>query len=276
MEQKSLNTFETREALVSALTILSSSGNYLNQLDQALGDGDHGSTIARGSDAAIRDLQARTFLTVNQEFEVIGSSMMHSMGGASGILFGVLFRAAKNCQPSETMNAATLAGFLRRGLDELRRKSQAAVGDKTMMDAFVPAVDALEAKKGNPWRSRCGRQLRPPEREPPRQSACSLVSVAPPLSANGSEQLKILVRHQSRCSWNPSPQRPKNAPAKINDFQLKPNHTNNNYMKNIRPPKFRLALRSHLTIAVTTVALSYCLPLAFGESDSGKKKDYNL
>jgi ribose transport system substrate-binding protein len=47
-------------------------------------------------------------------------------------------------------------------------------------------------------------------------------------------------------------------------------------MKNIRPPKFRLALRSHLTIAVTTVALSYCLPLAFGESDSGKKKDYKF
>jgi dihydroxyacetone kinase-like protein len=150
MEQKSLNILETREALVAALTTLSSSGDYLNQLDQALGDGDHGSTIARGSDAAINDLRARTFATVNQEFEAIGSSMMNSMGGASGILFGVLFRAAKQCPSSETMNAATLAGFLRRGLDELKRKSQAAVGDKTMMDALVPAVDALEAKQGEP------------------------------------------------------------------------------------------------------------------------------
>ena len=148
MEQKSLNLSETRDALVTALTTLSSSGDYLNQLDQALGDGDHGSTISRGSEAAIRDLQTRTFATVNQEFEAIGSAMMNSMGGASGILFGVLFRAAKNCPATETLNASALAGFLRRGLDDLKRKSPATVGDKTMMDALVPAVEALEAKQG--------------------------------------------------------------------------------------------------------------------------------
>ncbi|HEY5742030.1 MAG TPA: dihydroxyacetone kinase subunit DhaL [Terrimicrobiaceae bacterium] len=147
MEQKPLDLLETRDALVAALTTLSSNGDYLNQLDQALGDGDHGSTIARGSDAAIRDLQGRTFATVNQEFEAIGSAMMKSMGGASGILFGVLFRAAKNCPATETLDASALAGFLRRGLDDLKRKSPAAVGDKTMMDALVPAVETLEAKQ---------------------------------------------------------------------------------------------------------------------------------
>jgi hypothetical protein len=148
MEEKSLSLLETRDALVAALTTLSSSGDYLNQLDQALGDGDHGSTVARGSDAAIRELQARTFANVNQEFEAIGSAMMNSMGGASGILFGVLFRAAKNCPAAETLDAPTLGGFLRRGLDDLKRKSPATVGDKTMMDALVPAVEALEAKQG--------------------------------------------------------------------------------------------------------------------------------
>jgi phosphoenolpyruvate---glycerone phosphotransferase subunit DhaL len=148
MEQKSLNPLETRDALTAALSALSSSGDYLNQLDQALGDGDHGSTIARGSDAAIRDLEERTFTTVNQEFEAVGSAMMRSMGGASGILFGVLFRAARNCPASETLDAPTLAAFLRRGLDDLKRKSPAAVGDKTMMDALVPAVEALEAGQG--------------------------------------------------------------------------------------------------------------------------------
>ena len=147
MEQNPLSLLETRDALVTALTTLSSRGDYLNQLDQALGDGDHGSTIARGSDAAIRDLQARSFATVNQEFEAIGSAMMSSMGGASGILFGVLFRAAKNCPAAEALDASTLAGFLRRGLDDLKRKSPATVGDKTMMDALVPAVEALEAKQ---------------------------------------------------------------------------------------------------------------------------------
>ena len=150
MEQRPLNLLETHEALVSALTTLSSRADYLNQLDRALGDGDHGSTIGRGSDAAIHDLQARTFATVNQQFEAIGSAMINSMGGASGILFGVLFRSARNCPASETMDAATLAGFLRRGLNDLKRKSPAGVGDKTMMDALVPAVEALEAKQAEP------------------------------------------------------------------------------------------------------------------------------
>ena len=150
MEQRPLNLLETREALVAALTTLSSKADYLNQLDQELGDGDHGSTIGRGSDAAIHDLQARTFATVNQQFEAIGSAMMNSMGGASGILFGVLFRSARNCPASETMDATTLAGFLRRGLNDLKRKSPAGVGDKTMMDALVPAVEALEAKQAEP------------------------------------------------------------------------------------------------------------------------------
>ena len=150
MEQRPLNLLETRDALVAALTTLSSKADYLNQLDQALGDGDHGSTIGRGSNAAIRDLQGRTFATVNQEFEAVGSAMMNSMGGASGILFGVLFRSARSCPASETMDAATLAGFLRRGLNDLKRKSPATVGDKTMMDALVPAVEALEAKQAEP------------------------------------------------------------------------------------------------------------------------------
>jgi len=148
MQEKSLDLLQTRDALVAALTTLSSRSDYLNQLDQALGDGDHGSTIARGSDAAIRDLQVRTFASINQQFEAIGSAMMSSMGGASGILFGVLFRGAKNCPAAEALDAATLAAFLRRGLDDLKRKSPAAVGDKTMMDALVPAVEALEAQRG--------------------------------------------------------------------------------------------------------------------------------
>lgn len=121
---------------MAALTTLSSKADYLNQLDLALGDGDHGSTIRRGSEAAIHDLQARTFATVNQQFEAIGSAMLNSMGGASGILFGVLFRSARNCPASETMDAAMLAGFLRRGLNDLKRKSAAGVGDKKFC-AFV-------------------------------------------------------------------------------------------------------------------------------------------
>ena len=150
MKQSALNKLETCDALVVALTALSSNADYLNRLDQALGDGDHGSTIARGSDSAIHALQSGSFGSVNDEFETIGLAMMKSMGGASGMLFGILFRSARKCPDSETMDTPTLASFLRRGLDELRRKTQAAVGDKTMIDALVPAVEVLETKQAAP------------------------------------------------------------------------------------------------------------------------------
>ena len=181
---------------MAALTTLSSKADYLNQLDQALGDGDHGSTIRRGSNAAIRDLQAATFATVNQQFEAIGSAMMNSMGGASGILFGVLFRSARNCPASEAMDAATLAGFLRRGLNDLKRKSPAGVGDKTMMDALVPAVEALEAKQAEPWLRPCAPRRRQPNRERNRPLACSLVSAVPRRSVNVCARHKIPERRQ--------------------------------------------------------------------------------
>jgi dihydroxyacetone kinase-like protein len=65
------------------------------------------------------------------------------MGGASGVLFGVLFQGAKACAASPVLDAETLHGFLKSGLEALKQKTKAEPGDKTMLDAVVPAVAAL-------------------------------------------------------------------------------------------------------------------------------------
>jgi dihydroxyacetone kinase-like protein len=141
---------EVRASLLVALQTLVDNRDHLNVLDQGLGDGDHGTTIARGCEAAIAALKNGTFATANAVFEAVGSAMMTSMGGASGILFGVWFRAAKNCPAADTLSTGTLITFFQRARQELLRKSAAQVGDKTMMDALIPAIEALEANAGAP------------------------------------------------------------------------------------------------------------------------------
>jgi dihydroxyacetone kinase-like protein len=78
--------------------------------------------------------------------------MMKSMGGASGVLFGMFFQGAKACPDAQVLDTDTLLGFIRCGLDNLKQKTKAEVGDKTMLDAIVPAVDVLvrESEQAKP------------------------------------------------------------------------------------------------------------------------------
>jgi len=141
--RKSIGASETKDILLVCLKTLAENKDHLNALDQALGDGDHGSTMHRGASAAISALEAGSFTTVNAVFEAIGAAMMTSMGGASGILFGVWFRGAKYCAEATELDAANVKCIFERGLQDLRKKSPATIGDKTMMDALIPATEAL-------------------------------------------------------------------------------------------------------------------------------------
>jgi dihydroxyacetone kinase-like protein len=144
MKAEGLEVTAGRELLINALLELATHREQLNLLDQALGDGDHGSTIARGCEAGISSLKNRDFESINQLFGVIGRSMMSRMGGASGMLFGLLFRAAESCPRATQLDSSSLATIFRQGLDSLQVRTKTQVGDKTMLDALVPAVVALE------------------------------------------------------------------------------------------------------------------------------------
>lgn len=150
MNSDALDLTSVRDLLIGALTELASHRDQLNLLDQALGDGDHGSTVARGCGTSIESLRKGNFESVNQLFGIVGRSMMSSMGGASGMLFGLLFRTAEGCPTVTRLDGVTLATIFRRGLDALQARTKTQVGDKTMFDALVPAVVALEANHQDP------------------------------------------------------------------------------------------------------------------------------
>lgn len=122
---------------------------YLTEIDSAIGDGDHGIGMAGGMKKVRKKL-----LTMQGEknvyrlFEAAGTEMLMSMGGASGVIFGSLYLAgAKGAQAGTALGAADLARMERKSLEAIQERGKAQKGDKTMVDALLPAVEALEANR---------------------------------------------------------------------------------------------------------------------------------
>jgi dihydroxyacetone kinase-like protein len=108
----------------------------LSQADRDLGDGDHGLGMARGMEAVKDQLEKLDPGTVEQVFVTTGTAMMSSMGGASGALFGTLFRAGgKALAGRPALDSEGLAVFLQAALDGVMKRGGAKPGDKTMIEA---------------------------------------------------------------------------------------------------------------------------------------------
>jgi phosphoenolpyruvate---glycerone phosphotransferase subunit DhaL len=114
----------------------------LSQADRDLGDGDHGLGMKRGMEAVKAQLEPMEPASVEQVMVATGTSMMTSMGGASGALFGTVYRAGgKALNGKEFFNAEGLALFLQAALEGVMKRGGAKPGDKTMIDALAPAAD---------------------------------------------------------------------------------------------------------------------------------------
>lgn len=120
----------------------------LTRADQTIGDGDHGIGMARGFEAAKTKLAAEQPSTVDSAFRSVGMAIMASTGGAAGAVFGTMFVAAANaCKGNEVLDAAVMAEAMQAGLAAIQKRGGAKPGDKTMLDALAPAVEALQANK---------------------------------------------------------------------------------------------------------------------------------
>jgi phosphoenolpyruvate---glycerone phosphotransferase subunit DhaL len=126
---------------------------YLVQLDAAIGDGDHGINLNRGFDAVVRALSADEDSPPGKLLILAGKTLVSSVGGASGPLWGsALRRAGRTLGDAPTFDIAELAAALDAALAAVVDLGAAAPGDKTMVDAFSPAMAALHeaVKRGAP------------------------------------------------------------------------------------------------------------------------------
>ncbi|OUM98015.1 MAG: dihydroxyacetone kinase subunit L [Paenibacillaceae bacterium ZCTH02-B3] len=141
----SLNVEQTRDMFLYTGEQMIKSKPYLTELDSAIGDGDHGVGMEVGFANANEKLRNGTFASINDIFKTVGMTMISTMGGASGIIFGTMFAGGiKGMEPLTRLDAGSLAEIMERALAAVKERGKADVGDKTMIDAFEPAVRALK------------------------------------------------------------------------------------------------------------------------------------
>ncbi|SFF56567.1 dihydroxyacetone kinase DhaL subunit [Actinacidiphila alni] len=133
-----------RRWLDLATTALDREADRLTELDSPIGDADHGSNMRRGFIAARTAVEQEPPETPGGVLVLVGRTLISTVGGASGPLYGTLLRkAGKELGEAETVGADRLRDALRAGVGGVAQLGGAAAGDKTMLDALLPALDAL-------------------------------------------------------------------------------------------------------------------------------------
>ncbi|WP_226532302.1 dihydroxyacetone kinase subunit DhaL [Microbacterium paraoxydans] len=127
-------------------TVVTDKRDWLTELDSAIGDADHGANMARGMSAVGEKLAAGAPGTIDELLKTVGMTLVSSVGGASGPLYGTFFlRMGMTAGAVSELDGPALAAALRAGLDGIVARGKAEAGDKTMFDAMAPAVDAMDA-----------------------------------------------------------------------------------------------------------------------------------
>jgi dihydroxyacetone kinase-like protein len=118
--------------------------DYLTQLDAAIGDADHGLNMDRGFAAAFGKVEGDGDRPPGELLETVGTTLVLSVGGAAGPLYGSALRQMGRGIDAATFDAEGLLVALRAALEEIQRLGAAQLGDKTMVDALSPAIEAFE------------------------------------------------------------------------------------------------------------------------------------
>ncbi|OON72183.1 dihydroxyacetone kinase subunit DhaL [Streptomyces tsukubensis] len=133
-----------RRWMTAAHTAVDQEADRLTELDSPIGDADHGSNLRRGFAAVTAALEKEAPATPGAVLTLAGRQLISTVGGASGPLYGTLLRRTGKALGDEAeVSEADLARALRTGVEAVATLGGAAPGDKTMLDALVPAADAL-------------------------------------------------------------------------------------------------------------------------------------
>jgi dihydroxyacetone kinase-like protein len=121
------------------------SKDELTGLDAAIGDADHGTNMARGFSAVAADLAANPPADISSALKAAAMTLIRTVGGAAGPLYGTFFlRASSACDGRRELGPADWLAAFRQGVEGVRQRGKAGLGDKTMLDALLPAAQAMQ------------------------------------------------------------------------------------------------------------------------------------
>ena len=119
--------------------------DYLVDLDRAIGDGDHGENMDRGFKAAVEALGQAEPASVAEVLKTVAKTLMSTVGGAAGPLYGTAFLRASKAAGDGELDGAGVAAVIAGALDGIQARGKATTGEKTMVDAWTPALEAARA-----------------------------------------------------------------------------------------------------------------------------------
>jgi dihydroxyacetone kinase-like protein len=133
----------------AAERIIASAGE-LTVLDQAIGDGDHGANMKRGFEAVLGKLDAIAALPTGEAVKTVGKTLVMSVGGASGPLYGSLFMAMGDAITRGLRLPEDVGEIVAAGVAAVGARGRSAPGEKTMLDVLAPVLEMLRAEGGAP------------------------------------------------------------------------------------------------------------------------------
>jgi phosphoenolpyruvate---glycerone phosphotransferase subunit DhaL len=126
--------------------VVAENKEYLTELDSAIGDADHGINMNRGMAAVVGKLDEGEAADIGALLKTVGMTLVSKVGGASGPLYGTLFlEMGKSAAGQEELSDEDWADALAAGVAGVQRRGKAELGDKTMVDVLVPAVETVRA-----------------------------------------------------------------------------------------------------------------------------------
>jgi phosphoenolpyruvate---glycerone phosphotransferase subunit DhaL len=141
-----VNTQDVLRWLNALQKVFAENRQQLTDLDAAVGDGDLGISLDRGFTAVQSELTAKPPADLRAVFQSVATTLIRVMGGTSGPLLGTFFmRAGAACADKSELAPADVVALFQAGVEGLQQRGKAVLGDKTMLDAFLPAIDAMRA-----------------------------------------------------------------------------------------------------------------------------------
>ena len=141
----SLDAAWARRWIELAAVDIAEQRDYLVDLDRAIGDGDHGENMERGFKAAVEALGQAQPASVAEVLKTVAKTLMSTVGGAAGPLYGTAFLRASKAAGDGDLDGAGVAAVIAGALDGIQARGKATTGEKTMVDAWTPALEAARA-----------------------------------------------------------------------------------------------------------------------------------
>ena len=141
-----VTTAQVIQILEKMAQVIQENKDYLTELDMPIGDSDHGINLARGFQAVTAKLPTIADKDIGTILKTVGMTLVSTVGGASGPLYGTAFlRAAGKAAGKSSLELNDFLDMMDAAIEGVKMRGKATVGEQTMLDAMVPALEAMKA-----------------------------------------------------------------------------------------------------------------------------------